>query len=215
MTDTRPTFSFDRFMADWRAVRHKDGARITQAELDLVRSAIEGTYSPRPQVAPSPTAGDPRWMATAREWIGTKEIPGPKHNPAIVKMRKALPFNFNDDDVPWCGDFVAHCIQAAGLPIPKMYPRAMAWAEWGKPCPPTVGAVVVFKRQGGGHVGFLVGESPANYYVLGGNQSDAVNIMPIAKNRLAPNGIRWPVSLGLPTAGLPKMTGGVVSTNEA
>lgn len=165
--------------------------------------------------APSPTAPEPRWLVTARSWIGTKEIPGPKHNPAIVKMRKALPFNFNDDDVPWCGDFVAHCIQSAGLPFPSLYPRAKAWATWGKPCPPTVGAVAVFGRKGGGHVGFLVAENASKFYVLGGNQSNAVNIMPLFKDRLVENGIRWPVQLGLPAAGLPKRTGGVVSTNEA
>lgn len=163
---------------------------------------------------PAAAAGEPRWLIEARRWIGTKEIPGPRHNSAIVKMRMALGgFGYKNDDIPWCGDFTAHCIKAAGLAIPKLYPRALAWADWGKPCPPTVGAVVVFKRQGGGHVGFLLGESAANYYVLGGNQSNAVNIMPLAKARAVAT--RWPKEMGLPAPGLPRMTGGTVSVNEA
>lgn len=208
------TFPFDRFMADWRAVRHEDGSKITQAELDLIRRAIEGGYAPAPAPSPSPTASDPRWMIEARKLIGAAEIPGPKHNPWIVAGWKRLGAGwFTDDETPWCGLFVAHCIEAAGLPYPKLFPRAKAWADWGQPCSPTVGAVVVFGRQGGGHVGFLVGESPTDYYVLGGNQSNAVNIMPIAKHRML--AIRWPASLGKPHPGLPKMTGGTVSVNEA
>jgi len=168
----------------------------------------------KPARSPSPLASEPRWLIEARAWNGTKEIPGPRHNSAIVKMRMALGgFGFKDDDIPWCGDFVAHCIKSAGLAFPKLYPRALAWAEWGKACHPTVGAVVVFKRNGGGHVGFLVGEDLGHFHVLGGNQSNAVNIMRMEKKRAV--AIRWPSELGVPTPGLPKMVGGVVSTNEA
>ncbi len=157
---------------------------------------------------------DPRWLAIARALYGTKEIAGPKHNPWIVAGWKRLGAAwFTDDETPWCGLFVAHCIEAAGLPFPKLFPRAKAWADWGQPCSPTVGAVVVFGRQGGGHVGFLVGESPLNYYVLGGNQGNAVNVTPIAKHRMI--AIRWPAEVGKPHPGLPKMTGGTVSGNEA
>jgi uncharacterized protein (TIGR02594 family) len=204
------TFPSDRFMAHWRTLRHSDGARITQAELDFIRNAIEGRWP----ADDSPRAPEPKWLIEARSKIGQREIPGPKHNAWIASSWKRLGAGwFTDDETPWCGLFVAHCIEAAGLPFPKMFPRAIAWADWGKACPPAVGAVVVFKRSGGGHVGFLVGESPANYYVLGGNQSNAVNIMPLAKNRAV--AIRWPTQLGLPTPGLPKMTGGTVSVNEA
>ena len=195
-----------------------DGARRIGA-LDSLLDAFgvpREEQAAKPVRSPSPTASEPRWMAEARKLIGQREIPGPKHNRWIADGWKRLGAGwFTDDETPWCGLFVAHCIEAAGLPFPKMFPRAKVWAEWGKPCPATVGAVAVFGRQGGGHVGFLVGESHSHYYVLGGNQSNAVNIMPIAKDRLVKDGIRWPVQLGLPAPGLPRMTGGVVSTNEA
>ncbi len=220
MTDPRkPIFAAVSAAAPGVFNHPEDGARRIGAldnvldALGVPRAAKVAKPAAAPVAPPSPTAPPPRWLIEARAWIGTKEIPGPKHNSAIVKMRMALGgFGFKDDDVPWCGDFTAHCIRAAGLAIPKLYPRAKAWASWGQSCSPTVGAVVVFGRQGGGHVGFLVGESALNYYVLGGNQSNAVNIMPIAKERML--AIRWPAEIGKPHPGLPKMTGGVVSTNE-
>jgi uncharacterized protein (TIGR02594 family) len=208
------SFNLPAFMREWRAVRHADGSRIVQAELDLVRSAIEGRWTP--SVTAPPVRNEPKWMEEARRRIGEREIPGPRHNNWIAQGWGRLGARwFNDDETPWCGFFVAHCIDWAKLPIPapSQFPRALAWNNWGKPCQPAVGAVGVFQRPGGGHVGFLVGENAANYYVLGGNQSNMVNIAPLAKNRLV--GTRWPVSLALPTPGLPRMTGGTVSTNEA
>jgi len=78
---------------------------------------------------------------------------------------------------------------------------------------PTYGAVLVFERGTGGHVGFAVGQDASSLYVLGGNQSNAVNITPISKARAL--GYRWPASLPASTTPLPKMSGGTVSRNEA
>lgn len=44
--------------------------------------------------------------------------------------------------------------------------------------------VMIFQRQGGGHVGLYVGEDADCFHVLGGNQSAAVTITRIAKARL-------------------------------
>jgi hypothetical protein len=85
--------------------------------------------------------------------------------------------------------------------------------EWGKPSQPALGAVVVFGREGGGHVGFLVGQSADNFYVLGGNQANCVSITPIAKNRAL--GFRWLASLPASVTALPAMSGWTVSRNEA
>jgi uncharacterized protein (TIGR02594 family) len=164
-----------------------------------------------PRAGQSPA--EPRWMVEARARIGEREIPGPRHNRWIADGWARLGATwFNDDETPWCGFFVAHCIDHAGLPFPRLFPRALSWSDWGQPCPAAVGAVVTFQRQGGGHVGFLVGENASNFFVLGGNQSNMVNIQPIAKNRKV--AIRWPVGVPLPRAGLPSMVGGVISTNE-
>jgi hypothetical protein len=45
-------------------------------------------------------------------------------------------------------------------------------------------ASLVFKREGGGHVGFYLGEDASSYQVLGGNQDDAVSVARLPKTRL-------------------------------
>lgn len=43
---------------------------------------------------------------------------------------------------------------------------------------------MVFSRSGGGgHVAVYVGEDDRYYYVIGGNQSNTVNVMALAKDR--------------------------------
>ena len=85
---------------------------------------------------------------------------------------------------------------------------------------PALGAVVVFWRispnSGKGHVGFYVGEDGEAYYVLGGNQGDAVSVVRISRDRLLKGGVRWPASVPLGTAGPRQMAlGKGFSTYEA
>lgn len=179
------------------------------------RPAPAGRATTIPATA-APAGPEPRWLDVARGLLGTREIPGPTHSGFIAKgwARLGAPW-FNDDETPWCGFFVAHCIDAAGFPYPRrgLFARARAWLDWGEACDPVMGAVVVFGRAGGGHVGFLVGQSATHLYVLGGNQSNAVTIAPIAKTRAL--GFRWPAGLPHGTVELTAMSGGAISTNEA
>lgn len=157
----------------------------------------------------------PRWLRIAETYIGLSEIRGPKHNSKIIGWLDKLGAWWRDDETPWCGVFVAHCMQDVDLPYPTFYMRAKAWSDYGsllrrdRLAP---GAILVFDRAGGGHVGFYVGEDAGHYYVLGGNQGNAVNVMKLGKTRLLAS--RWPK--GEPVIGKPVyMTGGKVSTNEA
>lgn len=158
---------------------------------------------------------EPSWLKIARSYDGLKEIPGPRHNQTIIRWLGKLRAWWSDDETPWCGVFVAHCMQESWLPFPKFYMRAKAWSDYGsllrrdRLAP---GAILVFDRAGGGHVGFYVGEDAGFYYVLGGNQSNAVNVMKLGKSRLVAS--RWPK--GEPVIGKPVyLNGGSVSTNEA
>ncbi|HZG44916.1 MAG TPA: TIGR02594 family protein [Allosphingosinicella sp.] len=174
----------------------------------------QGAVSGGSKKRPSPPA-EPVWVRIARELIGTREVPGPRHNGLIAKGWARLGAGwFNDDETPWCGFFVAHCVQAAGLKYPKggSFARAKAWLDWGVASAPVIGAVAVFGRIGGGHIGFVVGESATHLYVLGGNQSNAVSIAPITKRRLL--GLRWPRGHSPGTIKLPRMSGGQVSRSE-
>ena len=158
---------------------------------------------------------EPSWLKIARSYDGLKEIPGPHHNQTIIRWLGKLRAWWSNDETPWCGVFVAHCMQECSLPFPKLYMRAKAWADYGsllrrdRLAP---GAILVFDRAGGGHVGFYVGEDAGHYFVLGGNQGNAVNVMKLGKSRLVAS--RWPK--GEPVIGKPVyLNGGSVSTNEA
>lgn len=195
------------------AVRAARGKGFSKAEVVILDKALDDLGVAK---AGAGKPGEPDWLTEARSLIGTREIVGPRHNSWIAKGWGRLGATwFNDDETPWCGLFVAHCIDAVGLKFPKpsLFPRAKAWADWGKPCGRMLGAVAVFGRTGGGHVGFLVGESATNLYILGGNQSNAVNIMPIAKTRLIAT--RWPKERAISGVLAPQMSGGTVSRNEA
>ena len=122
---------------------------------------------------------------------------------------------------PWCGDFVETCIRVALSDEPLLGVLgsnpywARNWMLFGQQVPPILGAVLVFERGSGGHVGFAIGQDDTHFYVLGGNQSDAVTIARIAKSRLI--GARWPATWPPRLQRLPTITPGDVltSTNEA
>lgn len=134
------------------------------------------------------------WLKTAESYLGTKEIVGPKHNATILGWAKRIggwiASFYKSDEIPWCGLFVAECFNAHNYQVSQQSLSALAWADWGQPSKLAPGAVLVFKRQGGGHVGFYVGEDNSAYHVLGGNQSNSVSIARIAKDRLV--AVRWP-----------------------
>ena len=91
---------------------------------------------------------------------------------------------------------------------------ARNWLLFGRYTQPITGAVLVFERGSGGHVGFAIGQDDTNFFVLGGNQSDAVTIARISKSRLL--GARWPLTYPPRLQRLPTMKPGVSleTTNE-
>lgn len=157
------------------------------------------------------------WIAEARKHIGLREVPGPLTNTTIKRWLLDLKAWWSDDATPWCGVFAAHCLQAAKLPYPKDYYRALAYANMPvKLSRPAYGCIVVFRREGGGHVGFVVGQDLAGHLmVLGGNQGDKVCIKPFDRNRVT--AYLWPsIYPGDDRFNLPTLrSDGKVSTNEA
>lgn len=201
-------FSHAAFMAELR----KRQGKVPQPLYDDLMASLEEGFRTHRQ--PTRQGSDPSWLVEARKHLGLKEVPGPQHNPTILGWVKALGGWFVDDETPWCGTFAAHCMVRAGYSVPKHWYRAKAWSSWGLDTKPRVGAVAVFGRVGGGHVGFAVGEDATHLHVLGGNQSNAVNVARIAKSRLI--AMRWPVGANPTPAGLPQLlAGGKESRNEA
>lgn len=141
------------------------------------------------------------WIEKALEYLGLKENTSKTaHNQTILDMLTAMgSFNgearawWQEDETPWCGLFVGYCLGVVGRYVIKEWYRARAWESTllTKLNKPAYGCIVTFTRDGGGHVGFLMGlDNKGNLMILGGNQSNAVSIVPFAKERAT--GFYWP-----------------------
>lgn len=159
------------------------------------------------------------WMAEAKRVLGRHEV---RDNSWLRAWLRSDGKTLGDPaKLPWCGDFVETAIRLAlpGEPFAGALAEnpywARNWLRFGAAIEPCYGAVLVFERGTGGHVGFAVGQDATTLHVLGGNQSNAVTVARIAKSRLL--GARWPATFPRPiSARLPQMTaGGELSTNEA
>ena len=160
---------------------------------------------------------DQPWITEAKRHLGTKEIPGAKHEPKILQWWKAIKRGgIKTDEVPWCAAFVGGCLEAVGI-VSSRFESAKSYTAWGrKLMSPLPGCVVVFERNGGGHVAFLLGQDKSgNLVCIGGNQGNAVTVAPFAKLRAI--GYFWPISVPLPmTSALPLIdAGGKLSGGEA
>lgn len=177
-----------------------------------------------PPTRPS-TGLDPVWMIEAKRYLGIAEVAGPRSNPTILGWaqklgRKVLGMDYTNDDVPWCGLFVAAVI-ASTLPgevLPAIVVRASAWDKFGrKLAAPAYGAIARFQRPGGGHVGFIVGISADGKLlrIRGGNQSNRVSDTWIEISRLV--AVRWPSSINSQPQPAPVLdsSGARISRNEA
>lgn len=147
---------------------------------------------------------DTPWLAKARTYLGIHEGPGSVDNPVILEWAKDLNIPwiqafYQHDSIAWCGLFVGMIMHACGFSLPSNPLGALNWKTWGQPLSQgALGAVMVFERDGGGHVAFYLGEDADAYHTLGGNQSDAVTATDrIPKSRCV--GIRWPSGVALPT----------------
>jgi uncharacterized protein (TIGR02594 family) len=164
-----------------------------------------------------------KWVAEARKYLGVHETPGAKHNPKIMELidwadgtfdRKNLK-NIHDDETAYCSSALSGIFEKVGIPSAKTA-WARDWLKWGEKLPgPVYGAVVVFSRGSGGHVGLVVGKrtrsNTSNLLVLGFNQSDAVTIAEFSRDRVL--GYRWPKGQPRPNFLLP-LGAAALSTRE-
>lgn len=161
----------------------------------------------------------PHWVREAQQYIGLREIPGSPTAPAIALWLQQLGAWWRDDETPWCGTYVAAVMKACDIAPPKAWYRAKAWLDWGSVLAlPKTGAVVVFERPGGGHVGLVLGvDEQGRLLVLGGNQGNKVSVAPFDRDRVL--GYRWPAQWMqlVPAGELPLLVSGGApsSANEA
>lgn len=169
--------------------------------------------------------GLPNTIKLALNEFGVAEVVGKGSNRTIIAWRDELNQagvkieGYSDDDIPWCGLFAAIiCYRRLknASEVVKEPLWARNWAKYGVKSPQAgLGDVLTFVRNGGGHVGFYVGEDSSCYHVLGGNQSNKVCITRVEKSRCI--AVRRPPYVTVPAAVKPYSlaASGSISSNEA
>lgn len=127
----------------------------------------------------------------AKKYRGLKELPGNKHEKQIIEFFEDVGHSWvKDDETFWCAAFVGAMLERSGVPSTKKL-NARSYLEWGQAVKLEdlkEGDIVVFwrgsKSSWEGHVAFFVGFDPAgDLLVLGGNQSNMVNVQKYSKSR--------------------------------
>lgn len=168
--------------------------------LDIFKNFLDSLTKEKPASLPSQQRQsrsfsiNERALAFASQEIGVKEVAGTGNNPRIVKYHSYARQD-NDltkgqpDSVAWCSSFVCFVMEMIGRTSTNSM-AARSWLQWGRSFKsnPLPGDIVVFWRVSStswqGHVGFYVGEDASHIFVLGGNQSNAVNVQRYAKSQL-------------------------------
>jgi uncharacterized protein (TIGR02594 family) len=134
----------------------------------------------------------------AQRFVGLKEVPGSASSPQILSMLRLDKKWPKGDSVPWCSAFMNYVAWLLRLPRSKDL-RARSWLGVGTSVPLEEAEpgfdVVILKRGGGrqpgpsvldapGHVGLFAGREGSRILVLGGNQSDSVNVQSYPASRL-------------------------------
>lgn len=168
-------------------------------------------------VKPSPLDNSIPWIKAAISLMGVREVSGSSDNPEILEWAKEVGQgqNYTHDSIPWCGLFMAITQKLGNEPGIKTPLWAKAWADYGTSLrDPAYGCILVFARDGGGHVGYYISEDANYFHVLGGNQSDMVNVTRVAKNRAI--ACRWPPNADqyFKVGRIVKVFDGQVSHNE-
>jgi uncharacterized protein (TIGR02594 family) len=124
----------------------------------------------------------------AQQYLGVKEWPGAKSNPAVESFFAASGHPGLTDDIPWCAAFVGAVLVECGVAgsgslMARSYEnwgRGLNWAE------ARVGDVVVLSRgqKPSGHVGFFIRFEGDRIVIRGGNQGDEVNDTSFAATRI-------------------------------
>ncbi|MGE7418760.1 TIGR02594 family protein [Methylobacterium tarhaniae] len=144
----------------------------------------------------------PAWLALAAHEVGVREGAGSANNPRVVQLFADAGFpGIKTDATAWCAAAVGAMLKRAGH-TPSGSLAARSYEGWGVGLKePALGCVATKKRNGSawqGHVGFVVGASASQIFLLGGNQGDAWSIAAFPRKEFT--SFRWPSDVPLPVA---------------
>ncbi len=157
----------------------------------------------------------PDWLLWAWREFGVLEVPGKGNNSRIIEMFQTVGHSsIADDEVAWCAAFLGACLERSGQSSTRSL-RAQSYLSWGGEIgSPRFGAIAVLSRGTNpalGHVGFVVGESDAQVFLLGGNQSNSVKVSAFEKSRVL--SYRWPPDPGADDNAIISDVGGVADAD--
>jgi uncharacterized protein (TIGR02594 family) len=180
---------------------------------------LSGSRSPPAPPAPNSPGlfaglSAPPWWFSALHEIGTRE----EGDNAGAAIKRYGDMAHIPDAVgnPWCATFVNAMLESNGIPGTRSMASHsfMSDDRFIKLDGPALGALSVFYRgsrnAATGHVGFYRGELGSSVWVLGGNESDMVQIeaMPMDSASFGLLGYWWPKSVALPRIGAVQMPSG-------
>jgi uncharacterized protein (TIGR02594 family) len=141
----------------------------------------------------------PTWMQWMVRANGIKEYPGEPNNPMIMRSVEviaerwpdmaAYAHTYQEDATPWCGQAVAWSMTKANVRPPKDYLSSKVWRSFGFDVKtPEYGCIVCLES----HVALFHHQVGSTIYLMGGNQSDMVNLCPFNESEIV--ACRWPDS---------------------
>jgi len=122
------------------------------------------------------------------QW-GVKGTTGIIHNPEVMKYFKETGHSWvKDDETAWCAAFINWCLIKSGFNQTGSL-AARSFLTYGNGVlKPALGDIVVLWRISPtspyGHVGLYITEDKENVYILGGNQTNAVNCRAFPKTQV-------------------------------
>lgn len=148
--------------------------------------------APEPsQMVSAPAELMPPWMAEMHRRMGLHEV---RDKARLIDFLKIGKFLGDPSALPWCGDAVESCIAKTlpAEPLPANPFWAQGWATFGiNAQSPLVGSIGVIRWSAkSGHVGFVAGVEGSKVVLLGGNQSNTINLASFPRDKFI--AFRWP-----------------------
>jgi uncharacterized protein (TIGR02594 family) len=133
----------------------------------------------------------------AREFLGVRERPGDEHEPFILWcLQVAAPWA-HEDEIAWCAGFVSRILWMCGrkdlLSVRARDFMRIGWEISLEAAQPGWDLIVLKQRLSDpgtdvvayrGHVGFFHNREGSSVFVLGGNQGNAVSVVPFPRERI-------------------------------
>lgn len=209
-----------------------DGIMGSKTEAAIIAFKVANGLAARPYVGPitlqllfgsvfsAAVLVETPWLNEFNKHMNLHEV---RDNQKVLEWLRSDGATVGDPaKIPWCADAMQTAIRIA-LPTEPFVGKvkanpyyALNWLDFGDPTDGCYGAIAVFCRDGGGHIGNLVGwdVSGGRLRIRGGNQNNSVNDTWIDAKRL--KGYRWPKTYTGAKQPVPILdsSGAVLSKNE-